>query len=47
MISPGAPWHLILLKINHKENTGPDRWFMGKVGDSKPDPLNSISGTER
>lgn len=47
MISPGAPWHLILLKINHKENTGPDRWLMGKVGDSKPDPLSSISGTER
>lgn len=42
MTSPDAPRHIILLKINQKETTGPDRWLMGKVGDSKPDPLSSL-----
>lgn len=47
MTSPDASRHIMLLKINQKENTGPERSFMGKVDDSKLDLLSSISGTQR
>lgn len=45
MTSPDASRHIMLLKINQKENTGPERSFMGKVDDSKL--LSSNSGTQR